>query len=145
MKHETITLLFLLVVTIPVSIIDIRKQKIPDILTYPAIGIFIMIRIWIFQNSLFAVFLLPVAGFIPFFLIWFFTKGKMGLGDAKLSAFLALILGMEQWFIMVFLSSLFALILAVILLTAKNIRRSTKIPYGPFLSLGALVAFFINI
>lgn len=145
MKHETISLLSLLAVTIPVSAIDIKKQKIPDIIIYPAIILFIIFRIWIYHDSLLAVLILPLAGFIPFFLIWYFTKGKMGLGDAKLSAFLALVLGMEGWFIMVFVSSLCALIFAGIMLWAKKMNRSSKIPYGPFLSLGALAALYINI
>ncbi len=145
MKHETITVLSLLTVIMPISIIDIRKQKIPDIIIYPAIIVFLVIKIWIFNDSLFTVLLLPIAGFIPFFLIWYFTKGKMGLGDAKFSAFLSLILGIEQWFLMIFLSSLFALIFAGIMLLAKKMNRSSKIPYGPFLSIGALVALYINI
>lgn len=144
MKNLTISLLFLLVVVIPVSLIDIREHKIPNLIIYPATILFLLIRIFIFGDPLFLGGGLIVFGFIPFFLIWYFTKGKMGLGDAKFSAFLALVLGIEKWFVLIFLSSFLALLFALTMIITKRMRRNTKIPYGPFLSLGALAALYIK-
>jgi prepilin signal peptidase PulO-like enzyme (type II secretory pathway) len=134
------SLLILLLLTI--SIIDIRTKRIPDYLIYSGIVFFLSYNILIKKQSILILFTLIFTGFIPFFLIWYFTKGKLGLGDAKFSAFLALALGLRSWFVMVFASSFTALIFALYMLKVKKITGDTKIPYGPFLSLGALISLY---
>ena len=143
MKQETLNLLLLILVTVPVTIIDLRYKKIPDVITYPGIILLLIIKTAVYRVPIYSSVILLVAGFVPFFLIWYFTKGKMGLGDAKLSAFLCLVLGLEGWFLMVFISSSTALIFALYMLWRKKIDRNARIPYGPFLSLGAVVSAFI--
>jgi len=143
MKNEVISIIFLLLILIPVTIIDIKTKRIPDVLTYSGIILIFFIKTFIESQAVFLSLILIGSGFIPFFLIWYFTKGKLGLGDAKLSAFLALVLGLRGWFLMLFLSSSIALIFAVTMLICKRMDKQARIPYAPFLSIGAIGALFL--
>jgi len=140
-----IYLAILILIAIPISIIDIKTKKIPNKIIYPAIFIVLTLHILLFKNGIFESLILTLTGFLPFYLIRYFTKGKMGLGDAKYSALLALLLGYENWFIMIFLSSSTAVIFAVIVLKLGKMDKQSRIPFGPFLSLGAIVSQLIQI
>ena len=48
------------------------------------------------------------------------SKGKIGLGDAKLSAVMGLFLGIEGWLIAMFMASFFGLVAGAILLIKKQ-------------------------
>ena len=68
-----------------------------------------------------------------------FRKESMGGGDIKLLAMAGAVLGWKLVFLTFFIAPIFALIpgLAVLLF-----KRSHIIPYGPFLSIGLVVALF---
>lgn len=144
MKNESAVFILLLLILIPVTIIDIKIKKIPDVFTITGVVVMLILKTLVEKQAIYLSLVLLISGFIPFFLIWFFTKGKLGLGDAKLSAFLALALGIRAWFLMLFLSSIVAILFAVIMLVCKRIDKKTKIPYAPFLSFGALLSIFIT-
>lgn len=143
MKTETVTIIVIFLVLIPVTIIDLKEKRIPDIFTYSGIILLLLIKTVMKVQPVYQSSLLIISGFIPFFLIWLITKGKLGLGDAKLSAFLSLALGIRGWLAMIFISSLAGIFFAVIMLVFKKMDRKTRIPYAPFMSFGALVALFI--
>ena len=143
MKNEFIPVFILLLLIIPITIIDIKTKRIPDLLTYSGIALIFLIELIINKQSFYSLYVLLFTGFVPFFLIWYFTKGKMGLGDAKLSALLALTLGIRGWLLMLFISSSAAVLFAVIMLVLRKIDKKAKIPYAPFLSFGALLSIFI--
>lgn len=138
-------LLSLMAVAIPVTIIDIKHHRIPDNITFPAMLLLVFIRILVFDEAFLTVLILPTAGFLTFFLIWYVSRGRMGLGDAKLSGFLALVLGLDKWLVMVFLSSFAAVIFALVTLKSGKMKRDDRIPFGPFLCFGALLAMFVFI
>ena len=135
--------IFLISIMLMISVIDFRTKRIPDILTYSGILILFIYKLLIDNHSYTSAILLIFSGFIPFFLIWYITKGKLGLGDAKYSAFLALALGLRVWFLMLFLSSFIALVFALFMIKIKKMGRDVQIPYGPFLSAGAVLSLCI--
>ncbi|MDD5032749.1 MAG: prepilin peptidase [Candidatus Pacebacteria bacterium] len=79
-----------------------------------------------------------------FAVLWFLSKGKwMGFGDAKLALGLGWFLGFEK----VFFGFLFAFwvgsIIGLLLISLKKgYGLKSKIPFGPFLVFGSLLAFF---
>jgi len=139
-----IYLAILTLIAIPISIIDIKTQKIPNIIVYPAIFIVLTLHILLFKNGILQSLILIISGFLPFYLIRYFTKGKMGLGDAKYSGLLALLLGFENWLIMIFISSSTAVLFAVVVLKLGKMEKQSRIPFGPFLSLGAIISLLIQ-
>ena len=68
-----------------------------------------------------------------------FKKESMGGGDIKLLAFIGMTIGVPMSIITIFLSSFIALPVAIFVLY-KN--KSDIIPYGPFLSIAAIIILF---
>jgi len=64
---------------------------------------------------------------------------SMGGGDVKLLAMIGAFLGWQRALITFFVAPFFGLVIGIINLVSK---KDHTIPYGPFLSLGALVAMF---
>lgn len=80
-----------------------------------------------------------------FFLMLFLgTKGKgMGFGDVKLALFLGLLLGFPDIIVGLYIAFLTGALVALILILWRKKRlRGDTIPFGPFLVLGGLVAWF---
>ena len=76
-----------------------------------------------------------------FWIIYQISKGKwIGGGDVKLGFLLGLLIATPMLsFLMLFLASFLATALAIPLLASKKLKRSTKIPFGPFLIGGAII------
>lgn len=70
---------------------------------------------------------------------WIFKKDAMGGGDVKLMGGVGALIGWEGVLTTIILASFFGLVYAVFLMIFKGKKRSDAIPFGPFLSLGALI------
>lgn len=82
-----------------------------------------------------------ILGALPFWLIWYFSKGKwMGFGDVKLGLLLGLALGWMQIFVGYFIAILLGGIVSVFLLVFTKKTLKSQIPFGSFLSLGTFVS-----
>lgn len=82
-----------------------------------------------------------IAGFLFFWLLWFFTKGKgMGFGDVKLAGLIGLGLGMPLTIVALYIAFLTGAMLGVILLLGRVVGMKSKIAFGPFLLVGAIGA-----
>ena len=71
-----------------------------------------------------------------------FKKESMGGGDIKLMAIFGLMIGWDMSIIAIFLSAFIALPISIIILKTK---KSHEIPYGPFLSIAALIIYFTHL
>lgn len=134
---------------ITVSFIDLQHKIIPDVLSLPGIvtgfsvSFFLGHVTWL--DSLIGI----ISGGGALFLVGFVYKlltGRegMGGGDVKLLAMIGAWMGWMSLPFIVLISSLTGAVigLAVILLSGKGLR--VRIPFGPFLSLGALLYFFFG-
>jgi prepilin signal peptidase PulO-like enzyme (type II secretory pathway) len=71
------------------------------------------------------------------------TKGKgMGMGDVKLAFFMGLFLGYPNVVVAFYVAFIVGALISLILLILGKIKRKTQIPFGPFLILGTLVAWW---
>jgi prepilin signal peptidase PulO-like enzyme (type II secretory pathway) len=70
---------------------------------------------------------------------------KMGFGDVKYSAVLSYALGLKGAWIMLFFACLLGILFYICRRQAFKINNTTMIPFGPFLSLGAFISFFLLI
>ncbi len=71
-----------------------------------------------------------------------FKKESMGGGDIKLMAVFGLMIGWEMAIITIFLSAFIALPISLFILKAN---KNHEIPYGPFLSIAALIIYFTHL
>lgn len=82
-------------------------------------------------------------GGILLYIVQIISHGGLGGGDVKFAFVLGLWLGIDGILIALFMSTVFASIVGVIILIkCKNLKFA--IPFGPFMSLGALVTFFFK-
>ena len=79
-----------------------------------------------------------------YFMAWIspylFGKEGMGGGDIKLLAMIGAFLGWQQVLLTVIVGGLVGAVVGVALIGARVMPRGAYIPFGPFLSLGAVVA-----
>ena len=66
-------------------------------------------------------------------------KESIGFGDTKLAIILGGFLGVEHSILALYLSFALSAVMIFIFLGMKKIKRSTKIPFGPFLSTGTII------
>ena len=71
-----------------------------------------------------------------------FKKESLGGGDVKLMAIFGMVIGWDMSIITIFLSAFIALPTSLIMLKNKS---NHEIPYGPFLSIAALIIYFLHV
>ena len=132
---------------IAITVIDLYHQIIPDVISLPGIGVGLLASLVLpqitFLNSLFGVLL----GGGSLFLVatvyqWLFKREGMGGGDVKLLAMIGAFLGWKAVILTILLSSLIGSVTGVILILIKGKDFKYAIPFGPFLSLGAVISLF---
>jgi leader peptidase (prepilin peptidase)/N-methyltransferase len=130
-----------------ITFIDLKYQIIPDAITLPGIGAgflasFVLPRIT-YLDSLFGI---ALGGGI-FYLValgyCLITKTEgMGMGDVKFLAMIGAFLGSKSVIITIFLSAFLGAAVGVTIMVIKGKGRKYAIPFGPFLSIGALLSLF---
>jgi len=137
---------------IVVSFVDLEFQIIPDEISVGGIVVGVLLcaaipslqdttsRLYAVGRSLIGVLIgggvLYLTGLLGDFI---FRKESMGGGDIKLLAMAGSVLGWKLVLLTFFIAPIFALIPGLAVLVLK---RSHIIPYGPFLSIGLIVALF---
>jgi len=137
---------------VALSWIDLRTKRLPRRITYvtAAVGVPLLVvaalvehqpkRIWTMLLGAAIAFLLMAAIYVA-------SRGGMGDGDVRLSPLLGAYLG---WLnpglaaVGLFFGFIFGAVVGVALLASGRAGRRTKVPFGPFLALGAVVAVFVG-
>ncbi|MHB1929202.1 MAG: prepilin peptidase [Acidimicrobiales bacterium] len=86
-----------------------------------------------------------VGGFITFFLINFFQPGWLGFGDVRLAFLLGLSLGwLGPWYLIVafMVANIAGAGVGIALILSGRAKLSSRLPYGVFLAIGAIVTIF---
>ena len=130
-----------------ITVIDLYHQIIPDVISIPGIGVGLLGALIIphitFFNSLLGILLGGGSLFvIATFYQWLFKREGMGGGDVKLLAMIGAFLGWDAVILTILLSSLIGSITGIIIMVLKGKDFKYAIPFGPFLSLGAVIALF---
>lgn len=147
--------LIILSCLIAVFFIDLTHKIIPDSLTIVAsIGVVLLnfILPFVFPDSSHFSFLLPspinyllsAIGASAFFLfLVVITRGRgMGIGDVKFAGFMGIFLGYPTIVYSLYFAFLTGGIVSAILVLRKKKRFGQTIPFGPFLVLGTVLAYF---
>lgn len=129
------------------SVIDLRTQRLPDVLTLPLVAIGLGMTALDAPSQLVLHALAATLGFLAFWLVAeFYRRARgidgLGLGDAKLLAAAGAWLGPFYLAPIVLLSALLALGFVLILrLLGRQVSWQSRLPFGPFLS-AAFFAFW---
>lgn len=134
---------FLIIITF----IDLEHQIIPDVLTLPGIPLFFLAAVLGMRLPwLEAALGLLIGGGILYLIAFgyeLFTKREgMGGGDIKLLAMLGAFLGWKSLIFILLVSSFIGALAGITAMLIQGKDMKYAVPFGPFLSLGALAYIF---
>ncbi len=72
------------------------------------------------------------------------SRGRLGPGDAKLSALIGFVLGLRGWLVAMLAASFAGTAVALALIAAGRLRRSDPLAFAPFLAAGVVVALLLD-
>ena len=136
--------LLLISALIAVTFIDYKYMIIPNKITYPLIVISLLSAIIFDYLTIFQSLLGIVIPSLLLLIVAFIFKGGMGMGDVKLAAAIGGFLGWSYTLAGIFLGSLLGSIIGLSLMGLGIIGRKTRIPFGPFICIGAIVMIFFG-
>lgn len=137
-------------VLIAVSFIDIDHRIIPDRITYPGIPIAIVCGGWFGELSPSGAILgALVGGGFLYLVSWLYFKVKqqqgIGMGDVKLMAMVGGLLGWKGVLFTIFFGSAAGTTIGIAYMVIQGqLDAKMKIPFGPFLSFGAILFLFVG-
>jgi leader peptidase (prepilin peptidase)/N-methyltransferase len=144
--------LYLAAVGVALALIDLDVKRLPDALTLPSypVGI-VLLGIasavhhdgWSLARALIG--MAALFGF--YFTVAFIAPRGMGFGDVKLSGVIGLYLGWLGWGQLVvgaFAAFAVGAVVGVGLILFAGGGRKTKVPFGPFMLVGALIGIFVG-
>ena len=123
-----------------VTVIDLDFQIIPDRISLPGIPIAFACALWLgritwWESMLGAA--LPAALFLAIVIL---SRGGMGLGDVKLIAMIGALVGWKLALLTILVGAVAGSIVGIGLMVFQGKGRKTAVPFGPFLSLGAVIS-----
>lgn len=138
--------LYLAAVGVVLALIDVDVKRLPDVLTLPSypVGV-VLLGVGSLHDpqQLLRAGLGGLALFAVYFALAFAYPAGMGFGDVKLSGVLGLYtawLGWDAWAAGLLLGFFLGGFFGIALIAVGKGGRKTKVPYGPFMLAGALVA-----
>jgi len=135
--------LLLVTALIPITLIDLDLRIIPNKITGPA-AVAALLAIVALDLGFLAEALIAAAAAGGFFVTAALVNPRgMGMGDVKLAGMLGLYLG-RAVASAVLIALVAGVLVGVVIIARKGARegRKTAVPFGPFLALGGIVAFF---
>jgi leader peptidase (prepilin peptidase)/N-methyltransferase len=135
----------LVTVLVAVTFIDLDHRKIPNVITGPAAVLAVVLGLALDPSFVPEQLIAGLAAALFFFIPAALRPGGMGMGDVKLAGVMGLYLGRA-----VAPAVLAGLVLGVLvggLIMARvgvSAGRRTKVPFGPFLAIGGVVALFVG-
>jgi leader peptidase (prepilin peptidase)/N-methyltransferase len=127
---------------------DFETQRLPNVITIPGIVIGIAFSVFLppglLESVLGAAIGAGVLGLIRWLWKRFTGVEGMGLGDVKMIAMIGAFLGWRQVWVVLFLSSLVGAVIGILLMIAGGRSMQSRLPFGTFLALAALIASLVG-
>ena len=132
-----------------ITFIDIDHKIIPNVITIPGIPIGLLLALGLpavtFVDSILG---LLAGGGSLFIVAWGYSlltgKEGMGGGDIKLLAMIGTIVGWKGVFFTIFVGSAVGMVVGGTVMLAKGKNMKFAVPFGPFLSIGAITYIFFG-
>jgi len=134
---------------IAITFIDLDHQIIPDVISLPGIPIFFLAAVFVMKLRFLDAFLgFLIGGGVLFgvaFVYELITKREgMGGGDIKLLAMIGAFLGWQSLLFVLLVSSFAGAAVGITVMIVKGQDMKYAVPFGPFLSLGAIAYLFFG-
>lgn len=121
------------------SVIDLREQLLPDLITIPLMWVGLLLSLFGVFVEVHSALIGAISGYMSLWLIyWIFrlATGKEGLGygDFKIFAALGAWMGWQALPVIIVMSSVVGAVLGLTLLSTGLQKRGQRMPFGPFLA-----------
>lgn len=145
---------YLIVITIVfiTVIIDIKKRIIPNKLCLILLVVIVLFDLYqillqIDNAKVFALSFLMGGGiaFIIFFVSMLISRGGVGAGDVKLVTLIGLCVGSTSILNVIFYMLLASFVYSIVMLILRKVKLKDYIPMAPFIYLGIVFHFIINL
>lgn len=144
--------LYFVAVGVALALIDFDVHRLPDALTLPSYGVgLVLLGVaaavdgeW---HGLLRAVICAAIAFGFYFAVWFAYPAGMGFGDVKLSGVVGLYLGWLSYGVLatgLFLGFLLGAAISIGLVAFAGAGRKTRVPFGPFMLVGAYLAFLVG-
>ena len=138
---------FFCALILALALIDLEHMILPDKLTLPGIVLGLVLQPWIGGVTLLDAVIGALAGagiliLLINFWYWWREEEGMGLGDVNLLALIGAFLGWQGVVVALFGGALAGALVGLGLMTVRKLELTSKLPFGTFLAVGALVALF---
>lgn len=141
---ELVIALTLISLFIIITVSDLAYMIIPDKVLLVFAALFMVERVFIPLSPWWDSLAGAALGFFLLLLIATVSKGGMGGGDIKLFALIGFALGAKTLLLSFFFSTFFGAFFGVIALLLGIVKKKQPIPFGPFIGIGTLVAYFFG-
>jgi len=147
--YEAFIYYFFIAALLVITFIDIDHQIIPDIITLPGIPVFFAVSFALpdakWTDSVLG---FLAGGGILFLTAWGYylltKKEGLGGGDIKLLAMIGVLLGWKGVAFTLFTGSIVGTACGLLVMVKHNRNLKLAIPFGPFLSIGAILYVFFG-
>jgi leader peptidase (prepilin peptidase)/N-methyltransferase len=134
---------------IVITFIDLDHQIIPDVISLPGIPVFFLAAVFVMNLRFLDAFLGFLIGGgvlygVAFFYELFTKREGMGGGDIKLLAMIGAFLGWQSLLFVLLISSFAGAAVGIAIMILKGRDMKYAVPFGPFLSLGAIAYLFFG-
>lgn len=144
--------LYLVTISVALAMIDIDVQKLPNVIVLPSYLVVVgLLSVAAVVDGDVGALVRALVGMTiyygAFFLLVLVKPGAMGFGDVKLAGVLGLCLGYLGWGVLAvgaFGGILLGGVAGLALLSVRRASRKTRVPYGPFMLTGAMLAVFVG-
>jgi leader peptidase (prepilin peptidase)/N-methyltransferase len=123
-----------------ITVIDFDFQIIPDRISLPGIPIAFASALSLGHITWWESLLGAALPAVLFMAIIILSRGGMGLGDVKLIAMIGALVGWKLALLTIFVGAVAGSVVGIALMVFQGKGRKTAVPFGPFLSLGAVVS-----
>jgi len=144
--------LYLAAVSVALALIDLDTHTLPNRIVYPTyfVGVVLFTVAALLTGdygSLLTAGIAMAVMFAAYFVMVLAYPGGMGFGDVKLAGSLGIFLGWLGWgevAVGAFAPFVLGGVFAIVLIIARGAGRKTRIPFGPWMLLGAWVGIFVG-
>lgn len=132
----------LMMILVVVLISDLKYKIIPDRIIYPGIVLIFILRIFIHPLGFSSYVIGALTAGLLLLLIAIVSRGGMGGGDIKLFFLLGLALGWQGALLTLLISVFAGTFVGLALMLSGRVKRGEPIAFGPYIVVGAVIAYF---
>lgn len=126
-----------------IFVFDFKHYIIPNVAVYSIIAISFFYNLIFNPSDIFFNILAALIASGFFLFLYLISSGKwIGMGDVKYGVFMGLFLGWPNILAGLFVSYIVGAVVGIIMMALKKKGLKSEIPFGPFLIIGTIAAFF---